>query len=110
MSGRRHSVDRSFDGLYRFDGHAELERDGPPLPFHVSLPVLVGNGNRGWRVGTAFSSVRKIISVCFLFTLCGRLRPRSSVNKVNACVIPRFLSLIWLALYKHVLFIYSIET
>ena len=28
--------------------HAEL--DGPPLPFQVSLPVLLGIGNLGRRV------------------------------------------------------------
>ena len=48
VSGRRHSVGRSFGGSFRFDGHAEL--DGPPLPFQVSLPVLLGIGNLGRRV------------------------------------------------------------
>ena len=43
-----HSVDRSFDGSFRVDGHAEL--DGPPLPFQVSLPVLLGIGTLGRRV------------------------------------------------------------
>ena len=40
--------DRSFDGSFRVDGHAEL--DGPPLPFQVSLPVPLGHGNLGLRV------------------------------------------------------------
>ena len=48
MSGRRHSVDRSFGGSFRLYGLAELV--GPPLPFQVSLPVLLGNGNLGRRV------------------------------------------------------------
>ena len=39
---------RSFDGSSRFDGRAEL--DGPPPPFQVSLPVLLGNGYLGRRV------------------------------------------------------------
>ena len=41
------SIDRSMVS-FRFDGHAELA--GPPLPFQVSLPVLLGIGNLGRRV------------------------------------------------------------
>ena len=64
MSGRRHSVGRSFDGSFRLDGHAEL--DGPPLPFQVSLPVPLGNGTLGRRVAplSVSTHIHKCVNVC----------------------------------------------
>ena len=64
VSGRRHSVDRSFDGSFRVDGHAEL--DGPPLPFQVSLPVPLGNGTLGRRVAplSVSSHIHKCVWPC----------------------------------------------